>query len=149
DERLRTPMQWSSRPGLGFTTGTPWESAQPDSFTTTVESQNAAGESLLNLYRQLIHLRRRNAALATGELIPVTASDPGVAAYIRRAGDRAVLVVANLGRAESRDLTMRSVDGALGPSSYAPRNLLGGPAAASLEVDASGAIRNYHPLSRP
>src|SRR5207302_6232180 len=31
DPRLRTPMQWAPRPGVGFTSGTPWESPQPDS----------------------------------------------------------------------------------------------------------------------
>jgi glycosidase len=30
DPRIRTPMQWSPRSGLGFTTGTPSESPQPD-----------------------------------------------------------------------------------------------------------------------
>ncbi|HMA23062.1 MAG TPA: alpha-amylase family glycosyl hydrolase, partial [Gemmatimonadaceae bacterium] len=86
DERLRTPMQWSPHRGLGFTSGTPWESAQPDSFATTVESENADPRSLLNLYRRLIHLRRENAALASGVLVPLSSSHPGVAAYLRRAG---------------------------------------------------------------
>src|SRR5207237_4521232 len=36
DPRLRTPMQWAPRPGVGFTSGTPWESPQPDSFVTNV-----------------------------------------------------------------------------------------------------------------
>ena len=39
DQRLRTPMQWAPGPGLGFTSGKPWEGAQPDSLTTTVERQ--------------------------------------------------------------------------------------------------------------
>src|SRR5205823_6498836 len=36
DPRLRTPMQWSPRPGAGFTSGKPWEAPQPDSLTTNV-----------------------------------------------------------------------------------------------------------------
>ena len=72
DERIRTPMQWAPRQGLGFTTGKPWEAAQPDSFTTTVEAQDADSSSLLSLYRRLIHLRKTNGALANGELTQLT-----------------------------------------------------------------------------
>src|SRR2546430_11480255 len=34
-------MQWSAGPGLGFTSGRAWESAQPDSLTTTVAVEDA------------------------------------------------------------------------------------------------------------
>src|SRR5213592_2034714 len=86
DPRLRTPMQWNAGPGLGFTSGTAWESAQPDSLTTNVALQDADAGSLLNLYRRLIRLRKQTDALATGRLVPVTASGAQVAAYLRRAG---------------------------------------------------------------
>src|SRR5260370_40305952 len=68
DPRLRSPMQWSAGPGLGFTSGRAWESALPDSLTTTVAAQGADSGSLLNLYRPLSHLRRRSAALAPRRL---------------------------------------------------------------------------------
>src|SRR5437867_5357319 len=97
DPRIRTPMQWSPHSGVGFTTGTPWEAPQPDSITTNVALEEADPGSLLNLYRRLIHLRRENQALATGTLVPLTANNPHVAAYLRSAGDHAVLVVANVG----------------------------------------------------
>jgi glycosidase len=147
DERLRTPMQWSPRRGLGFTSGNPWESAQPDSFTTTVDAQNADRGSLLNRYRRLIHLRRTNAALATGALVPLSASNPGVAAYLRRSGDHAVLVIANLSGAEVRGVTIGSASGVLAPGRYVLRNLLGGPDGVALTVAADGAVRNYVPIS--
>ncbi len=68
DPRLRTPMQWAPEAGYGFTTGHPWEAAQPDSMTTTVAAENRDPGSLLNLYRRLIHLRASNDALASGHL---------------------------------------------------------------------------------
>src|SRR5207237_7941434 len=86
DERLRTPMQWSRSSHAGFTSGTPWEGLQKDSLTANVERENRDPNSLLNLYRKLIHLRDENVALASGELIPLSASSEGVASYIRRAG---------------------------------------------------------------
>src|SRR5207302_354523 len=85
DPRLRTPMQWAPRPGVGFTSGTPWESPQPDSFVTNVATEEANPRSLLNRYRRLIHLRKENQALGTGRLVPLAASSASVTAYPRRA----------------------------------------------------------------
>jgi glycosidase len=146
DPRLRTPMQWSAHPGLGFTSGTAWESAQPDSLTTTVAAQDADAGSLLNLYRRLIHLRKKNAALATGRLVPLSATSPQVAAYLRRAGDHAVLVVANLGSAPISRVAIGSDARVLAPGTYAPRNLLGGPGGSTLVVGRDGGVRGYVPL---
>ena len=148
DERIRTPMQWNARRGLGFTTGTPWEAAQPDSFTTTVEAQDADPNSLLTLYRRLIHLRKANTALATGALVPLTASQPSVVAYVRRAGGRAVLIVANLGSGEAPAVTITSNASVLPAGSYGTRNLLGGSDAARLDIGADGQVRAYQPMAR-
>jgi alpha-amylase len=147
DPRLRTPMQWSPGPGVGFTSGTPWERPQPDSATANVAVENGDPGSLLNLYRRLIHLRRGNAALARGRLIPLTASRPEVAAYLRRAGDHAVLVVANLGGASVPGLVIGSAPGVLPQGRYTPRNLLGGRDGAVLRVGANGRIAGYVPAA--
>ncbi len=147
DPRLRTPMQWAPRPGLGFTTGTPWERAQNDSFTTTVASEEGDPGSLLNLYRRLIHLRRQNEALVSGALVPLTAGSPQVAAYLRRSGAHAVLVVVNLGGTAVPGVTLESAVGALAPGRYLPRNLLGGANGAMLQVRADGRITGYTPAA--
>ena len=146
DPRLRTPMQWRPGHGTGFTTGAPWQNAQPDSQTTTVEAQDADSASLLNLYRTLIHLRKSNDALAVGRLVPLTTGSSTVTAYLRREGDRAVLVVANLGNAPAAGLTLSGAAGVLPPGSYQPRSLLGGPDGAVLEVGADGSVQGYQPV---
>jgi len=147
DPRLRSPMQWSAGPGLGFTSGRAWESAQPDSLTTTVAAQDADSGSLLNLYRRLIHLRRKSAALATGRLVPLAAGRSEVAAYLRRAGDHAVLVVANLGSAPVSGVSISSEGSALPPGRYTPRNLLGGRDGTMLQVSRDGRIQSYVPAA--
>lgn len=147
DERLRTPMQWKPGRGTGFTSGTPWEAAQPDSMTTTVEAQQADSGSLLNRYRRLIHLRRANEALATGRLVPLRASNPAVTAYLRRAGDHVVLVVANLGAVPVSSLSIDGGAGVLPPGTYEARNLLGGPNGPGLEASADGSLSGYQPVS--
>jgi glycosidase len=149
DERLRTPMQWSPRAGLGFTSGKPWEAAQPDSFTTTVEAQQSDAASLLTLYRKLIHLRRSNGALAAGRLVPLATSHPGVVSYLRRDGDRAALVVVNLSGAEASGVTITSQAGAFIGGAYVARDLVGGGESAVLDVRADGAIAGYQPTTRP
>jgi glycosidase len=149
DPRLRTPMQWSPGPGLGFTSGTPWERPQANWLTTTVAAQDADPGSLLNLYRRLIHLRRDHEALATGSLVPLSAGSGHVAAYLRRSGEHAVLVVANLGDEAAAAVAISSAAGALAPGRYAARDLLDGTDGAPLVVSDDGRIEGYLPIPRP
>jgi alpha-amylase len=144
DENLRTPMHWTA--AGGFTTGTPWRAPQADFGTRNVAAQDRDPNSLLNLHRRLIHLRKQNSALAMGRLIPLTASSEGVAAFVRRDGDRSVLVVANLGATPLSGVTLSSEAGAVVSGDYGPSNLLSGPDAAPLSVGADGRIQGYAPL---
>jgi alpha-amylase len=99
DEQIRTPMQWSRAPGAGFTTGTPWESPQSDWTVTNVQAQDGDAGSLLNHYRRLIHLRHDHSALSGGDLTVGSASDPAIAAFVRRSPTETILVVLNFGAA--------------------------------------------------
>ncbi len=146
DERLRTPMQWSRGQAAGFTSGTSWEPLQPDSLAANVQVQQADSGSLLNLYRRLIHLRAKNTALGAGYLVPLVASNDAVAAYLRRDGGRAVMVVVNLGTAPLSGVTVSSEAGVLPAGRYGPQNILGGPSAAQLLAGADGRIRSYAPF---
>jgi alpha-amylase len=116
DERLRTPMHWTKGPAAGFTTGTPWQSLQPDSLTANVAAQDRVPGSLLTVYRRLMRQRATNSALRSGALIPVETGNESVLAYIRRDSTRAVLVVANLGKTPAPAIAA--------PTGYAPRTRL-------------------------
>jgi glycosidase len=146
DERLRTPMHWTRGPAAGFTRSKPWEALQPDSLTANVEAQEGDAASLLNLYRRLIHLRAENAALGSGEMVPLGASNDGVAAYLRQGSDRTVLVVANLGTMPLAGVTLSSPERVLPAGRYVPNSLLGGPSAAPLRIGSDGRIRAYVPF---
>jgi glycosidase len=148
DPRLRTPMQWAAKSGVGFTSGVPWESPQPDSLSVNVAAQDADTASLLELYRRLIHLRKANEALAVGKLVPLSASDAHVAAFLRRAGDGAVLVVANLGDVAAADVTVESDSGALAAGDYSAVGLLGARDGADVRVGKGGRIEGYAPVPR-
>jgi glycosidase len=147
DERLRTPMHWARGHAAGFTTGAAWEPLQPDSLTANVSAQTADPGSLLNLYRRLIHLRATNAALGAGELIPVEANNSAVAAFVRRDGANAVLVVANLGKTALSGVTISSHAAVLPAAHYSAKDLLGGSVVARLDVGADGRLEAYLPLA--
>jgi len=147
DERLRTPMQWSSAAGAGFTRGTPWESLQADWATTSVERQDRDPASLLDLYRRLIHLRLDHSALGTGDYMALRASSPTVAAYLRRDGDRAVLVVANVGTTSAMNVTLTTPDAALRPGRNTATRILQPGVASKLVIAADGRIRGYVPVA--
>jgi glycosidase len=142
DPRLRTPMQWMPAPGYGFTTGKPWEAAQPDSLIVTVAAQEGDPGSLLNLYRRLIKLRKTNDALATGRLTALTAGSPNVLAYARRSATRTVLVIANLGGMRASGVSIGAAAGTLPPGHYKLDNLLTGRSSAELLVKPDGSVEN-------
>lgn len=147
DERLRTPMQWTTAAGGGFTTGKPWEAFQPDSMSITVAAQDADPSSLLSLYRRLIHARTSSVALGTGQLIPLSTSDSAVVAFVRRSGTHAVLVVANLSAASLTGVTVSSDSGAVAKGRWALHSLLDSTRANPLTVAAGGRMAGFAPVA--
>lgn len=146
DERLRTPMQWTAEPGAGFTSGRPWQQLANDSAVATVAAEASDPRSVLTMNRRLIQLRASNAALGRGTLVPLRASHDAAAAYVRRAGDQMVLVVANLGNRTLGGVTLAADAGALPPGTWAARSLLGGRRAAPVRVGPDGRLTGYVPL---
>ncbi|MBC7895164.1 MAG: DUF3459 domain-containing protein [Cytophagaceae bacterium] len=139
DERIRTPMGWTRGPRhAGFTTGTPWQPMQDDSLVANVAVQDADRGSLLQHYRRLIHLRATEPALAVGELVGLTTSHHAVSAYARREGNDVIVVIANVGASEARDVAIMAGDGAFPAGRRATRDLLLGGSGLAVEVDARG-----------
>jgi glycosidase len=97
----RTPMQWSSAPGAGFTTAQPWLQCHDNYSTVNVESQVDDPASTLSLYRRLLQLRRQEPSLSRGA-IEVLPSDPAVLVYRRSSPEGPTIsVAANLSPAEA------------------------------------------------
>ena len=146
DPRLRTPMQWTAKPGAGFTRGVPWERLADDSAAVSVESEEHDPSSLLNLHRRLIHLRDSHPALASGTIVPLQTGNAAVAAYLRISGTHAALVVANLGIETLRDVTLTGAAHLLPAGSWHLTNLLGTEQARATTVGADGQLAGYVPL---
>lgn len=92
----RTPMQWSAGASAGFTAGAPWLPVADDHIRVNVEVQREEPTSLVNLYRDLIRLRRSEPALVEGGYAAVP-TEGDVLAYFREARGRRLLVALNLG----------------------------------------------------
>ena len=66
----RAPIRWNDRDKGGFTDGEPWLPLEPDRGRN-VAAQKADEGSILQLYRQLLRLRRENPCLQQGEYQPI------------------------------------------------------------------------------
>jgi alpha-amylase len=147
DERIRTPMQWAGDEKGGFTTGTPWQTFQKDVATKNVAAQADDPDSLLSLYRELIHLHVATPALANGDFIPLESSSGSVAGFLRRADDELALVVLNFSKdpAENVSFTLAASD--LPAGEYTLTTLYGEGNATALTVGEGGTIAAYTPLA--
>ena len=100
-DNARTPMQWSSEPNGGFTSGTPWFALNPNYKEINVAEQQGREDSVLNYYKKLIAFRKSDAYRETftyGTSTPAYESKPGVMAYIRELGNQKILVAGNYGK---------------------------------------------------
>ncbi|MET3566849.1 oligo-1,6-glucosidase [Leifsonia sp. 563] len=95
-DNARTPMQWTSGPHAGFTTGTPWITVNPNAADINAEAEVADPDSVFAHYRALIDLRHRSEVVAAGDYALVLPEHPQVFAYTRSLSDRSLLVLANL-----------------------------------------------------
>lgn len=98
---VRTPMPWTGEPGGGFTTGEPWLPFGSDLATRNVTAEERDPGSILQLYRHLIALRRREPALSIGDYGAIAARGD-VLCYERVFGARKLRVLLNLGDAPAR-----------------------------------------------
>lgn len=98
----RSPMQWEPTVNAGFSTpeSATWLPANQDYGQVNVASQLESSGSLLNIYRQLLRLRREHPALNRGSLEVITpVQESGqTLAYQRRCDAQVVQVVLNFGR---------------------------------------------------
>lgn len=94
----RSPMQWSSEPRAGFTEGRPWLPIAEDFDRVNVERLKTDPNSILNLHRELIALRKNRDVLRHGTL-HLHDSPGDTLVYERRVGGERLLVCLNLASA--------------------------------------------------
>ncbi|MEA2011284.1 MAG: alpha-amylase family glycosyl hydrolase, partial [Actinomycetota bacterium] len=97
DEDIRTPMAWTGEPpSVGFSDAIPWQAPDLSFGDANIADQAGDPDSLLSLYRDLIHFRNESSALRFGEMILLETGHPSVYATLRVEGAEQVLTVLNL-----------------------------------------------------
>lgn len=112
-DNSRTPMQWDSSPHAGFSTHQPWLKVNPNFEMINVENQLHDPQSVLNFYRQMIHLRKREKALVYGRYDLLLDDHEQIYAYSRLYGDERFVVLCNMsGKAAVWDEEVLTLEGA-------------------------------------
>ncbi len=144
DEDIRRPMQWSSAPAAGFTTGTPWRAPNPNFADWNVAGQTGDPASLLSAYRLFIAARTASPALRRGDYHAALASAPGVMAFVRTAsaadGSEAVLVAVQTGSVPATSVALSLAPGVLAPGTYIAERLDAPGLTETVTVGADGGV---------
>ncbi len=91
----RTPMPWQADlPAAGFTTGRPWLPVPDDHRLRAVDRQEAADDSVLDRYREVLAFRRAWPALVHGSFELVSTADDTLV-FLRAAGNERLLCAFN------------------------------------------------------
>ncbi|HRY78329.1 MAG TPA: alpha-glucosidase [Candidatus Izemoplasmatales bacterium] len=116
-DNARTPMQWSAEAQAGFTAGTPWIGVNPNHIEVNVSAQEENPDSLLNLYRSVLGLRKNDPDIRNGRLTFLDMEDQADFSYLNEGSREDHWVLCNF-RPEIKTLNLRS----LPPEGFLPIN---------------------------
>ena len=91
----RTPMQWDNGENGGFGAGKPWLKVNPNYSSVNVAAQEKNPNSVLNYFRQMTQLRKKERTLIYGDFKLIDAENPSIFAYTRSFEGRTILVLLN------------------------------------------------------
>lgn len=94
-DNSRTPMQWNSSGGGGFTAGKPWLKLNPNYKEINVDNDLARPDSIFRYYQQLIRLRKEHPVMVYGSFRDLLPEDPHLYFYSRTLGDETWFVLLN------------------------------------------------------
>ncbi len=106
-DHARTPMQWSGRPGAGFTTGKPWMKINPNHVDINVENEKKNPSSVLNFYKKLISLRLGNQILRDGSYKEYFPKNRSLFVYERALGKQRYIVICNF---KEKNVNLNAID---------------------------------------
>ncbi len=95
-DHARIPMQWDETAAAGFSSNqATWLPVHPNHREINVAKEEIDGESILNYYRKLIALRKKDGALTYGSFEPVK-TNSRIFAFYRRYEGKTRFVLLNL-----------------------------------------------------
>ena len=93
-DNARTPMQWSSTDGAGFTDGTPWLKLHPNYKTVNVEADLQNEDGIIAFFKKMCAYKKSSEILKNGEFSEIY-SGRNVYAFKRRLGGKTLVAVCN------------------------------------------------------
>lgn len=100
-DNARTPMQWDDSEHAGFSHHQPWIPANPNAAEINVQSNQNNPDSILHLYRKLIHIRKESSALMYGKYECIISEHKQIFAYTREWDDEHWMIILNFSRSEA------------------------------------------------
>ncbi len=101
-DNCRQPMCWNTEQNFGFSNYTPWLPISKNGSTTNVETESKNPQSLLNIYKRLILLRKKEKALRRGNQKLLFIANEKILAYQRTYKDEKILILLNFTTEETR-----------------------------------------------
>jgi alpha-glucosidase len=95
-DNSRTPMQWTDEVNSGFTNGKPWMKVNPNYKTINVKAQEKDESSILNFYKKMIQLKKKEDVFTYGIYDLLLEKDKQIYAYTRTGEDQSMIVITNL-----------------------------------------------------
>ena len=105
-DECRTPMLWDEKPNAGFCADSakPWLPVAENFKDINVKKQLAEPHSLLNFYKNVIHLRNETPALRAGGLeIAHDLCDKEILVYYRISNGKKYMVLLNMSRSRVKN----------------------------------------------
>ncbi|MDH5161420.1 glycoside hydrolase family 13 protein [Heyndrickxia oleronia] len=94
-DNARTPMQWTSGPNAGFTSGTPWIKVNRNYQKINAEQQLVDDHSIFQYYKKLIQLRKQHEIVVYGTYDLILPEHSEIYAFTRTLGDEKLLIILN------------------------------------------------------
>ena len=145
DERIRTPMLWSSDRYAGFSTAIPWESTNSNYSQVNVASETDDPNSLLSWYRELIQIRNNHAALRVGDYYMVRSDNFSLMPFLRVSQEETLLVILNMSEKPVSGFSLTLDQGPL-KGNYNATSLLGEGVLQRVQANDLGGFDAYQPL---
>ena len=101
----RTPFQWNSGANAGFTTGKPWLTVNANHQTVNVEAEEKDENSVLNYFRKLTTLRKKELTLVYGKYTLLDKDNEDVYSYTRELNGKKLLILLNFKAKEAEAKT--------------------------------------------
>jgi alpha-glucosidase len=101
-DRARTPMQWSDKQHAGFSEQNPWLPVSENYAEINVKTQQKDKYSILSIYKMLLFLRKKYAALHKGDIEFLNKGEDDFLMYSRKYENEEIIVLLNFSNTEKK-----------------------------------------------